>query len=452
MNRLFGTFVFRFAASYWLLFVILLGAVSAAVYFVTVETLVSGTDRRLEVTSERLTDVYEQNGTAALGAEINRLLNDNIDQDVEDYLVVSRSGEVRAGNIAPLPRSGIDFDEVMRRRVQRYGRPSSSRLLAHELGNGDILVVGRDMQDEIDTRRLLVNALGIGCTLALLIATGGALVFRSRLERSLSITRRTAAEIESGDLSRRIPLFGPDDEFVRLGRDVNRMLDRIEQLVDGVRDVSNAIAHDLRTPLSRVRLHLEQALQPGNEANLRKAVRDARIEIDEILVMFDKTLQIAEVESGIGRQHFVALDPNQIVDDMAELFEAMAEDKGIELQTVTAARSKVLGDRDLLGSVLANLMDNALKYSSAGARVTVGTSEAGGKVSLYVRDNGPGIPESERDKVLQRYYRIDRSRHLPGNGLGLAIVTAIAQLHWGELSIADAEPGVLAEVVLPRVA
>jgi signal transduction histidine kinase len=284
-----------------------------------------------------------------------------------------------------------------------------------------------------------------------LLAIGGAVLFRRQLEHRVSAIRRTAREIEAGDLTRRIPITGVEDEFARLNRDINSMLDRIEHLMDGVRHVSNAIAHDLRTPLGRIRSRLEEALRPGNNTlQLAGTARFAIRQVDDLIQMLDRLLQIAEAEAGARRASFTLVPLGSVISDVVELYDATAEAEGIILVSEIESDPVTLGDRNLLASALVNLIDNALKYAGNGATVRVRAVQEPDSVSIVVQDDGPGIPSAERSRVVGRFYRLDRSRSLPGNGLGLSIVTAIASLHWGKLYLEDAKPGLIARIVLPR--
>jgi signal transduction histidine kinase len=319
------------------------------------------------------------------------------------------------------------------------------------LPDGSILVVGRDMQDQREIEQLVWHALLAGGAAALLLAIGGAVLFRRQLEHRVSAIRRTAREIEAGDLTRRIPISGVEDEFARLNRDINSMLDRIEHLMDGVRHVSNAIAHDLRTPLGRIRSRLEEALRPGNNtAQLAGTARFAIQQVDDLIQMLDRLLQIAEAEAGAQRASFTLVPLGSVISDVVELYDATAEAEGITLVSEIESDPVTLGDRNLLASALVNLIDNALKYAGSGAAVRVRAGLEPDTVSIVVQDDGPGIPSDERSRVVDRFYRLDRSRSLPGNGLGLSIVTAIASLHWGRLYLEDAAPGLIARIVLPR--
>ena len=346
----------------------------------------------------------------------------------------------------------MPLERLTEQPVTRYGRPSVSRILAHQLPGGHILVVGRDLQDLRVLQGRLRRALLLGSTLALLLAIGGAALFHRQLERQVAAIRRTAQEIEAGDLSRRIPVGEAEDEFTRLNRALNHLLDYIHQLMEGIRSVSNAIAHDLRTPLSRVRNLLDDGLRPGTPPEQMREIASTAIRrIDDLASILDKLLQIATAESGTPRTSFrpVALAP--ILTDVAELYDATAEAQGMALVVEDLDGAAIaLGDKNLLASAIANLVDNALKYAGRGATVRVRAFCDRRGVSAIVQDDGPGIPADERAKVLTRFYRLDRSRSVPGNGLGLSIVAAISQLHGGTFLLEDAAPGLRARMLLPR--
>ena len=305
MSRFWGTVAFRLAFSYGLLAIGSMSVIAAAFYFGTVGVLERGIDAKLLSMSSRLARHYESRGDEAVRKEIQQLLVDGIEQDTEVYLLVAPDGRKLVGNIFGWTEKSARLDTLTDLAVMRNGRPSLSRLLPRQLPDGAILVVGRDLQDQREIERLVWHALFAGGAVALVLAVGGALLFRRQIEHRVGAIRRTALEIEAGDLSRRIPISDAEDEFARLNRDINRMLDRIEHLMDGVRHVSNAIAHDLRTPLGRIRSRLEEALSPGDSvAQLAGTARFAIQQVDELIQMLGRLLQIAEAESGARRQSF----------------------------------------------------------------------------------------------------------------------------------------------------
>jgi signal transduction histidine kinase len=450
MSRLWRTVAFRLALGYALLAIASMSAISGVFYYGTVGVLARSTDGKLFSVSKRLTGHFESRGVEAVRQEIEQLLRDGIEQDTEVYLLLAPDGRPLVGNITGWTMTSAPVDRFTDLKVVRNNRPSLSRVLPQVLSDGSILVVGRDMQDQREVEQLVWRALLTGGAVALPLAILGALLFRRLLEHRVGAIRRTARQIEAGDLSRRIPISGVEDEFARLNGDINNMLDRIEHLMDGVRHVSNAIAHDLRTPLGRIRSRLEEALLPGTGTQLADTARFAIEQIDELIRMLDMLLQIAEVESGARGQPLTSVPLTAALSDVVELYDASAEAAGLTLESEIDGNPIALGDRNLIASAAANLIDNAVKYAGGGATIRVRATQERATVSILVQDDGPGIPPAERSRVIERFYRLDQSRSLPGNGLGLSIVAAIASLHRGKLYLEDASPGLAARIVLPR--
>lgn len=450
MVRLWGSVAFRLALVCGVLVVGSITVLATVFYFGTVGVLDRGVDRKIGLIIQRLTSDFETRGLEGLQSEIQDALNDRVDSDTEIYLLVSPDGQKIDGNLSTWTDRKAPLDQMINRDVIREGRPSVGRLILHKLPNGSLLVVGRDMKDLNDIAQLVWRTIGVGIAVALGLAIGGTILFRRQLERRVGAICRTAEEIEAGNLSQRIPISGVEDEFARLGGDINRMLDRIEHLMDGVRHVSNTIAHNLRTPLGRIRGHLDEALRAGGKATrLAEAAEFSIEEVDALIIVLEKLLQIAEAESGTRRQPFEPVTLREVVMNVVELYDAIAEDRGVTLVTEIEGDPKTLGDKDLLASALANLLDNALKYGGRSVTIGVHATLQAESVTLTVRDDGPGIPLEERPKVIQRFYRLDH--RIPGSGLGLSIVAAIAHLHDAALHLEDAAPGLLVRIVLPLI-
>lgn len=425
--------------------------ISAVFYVGTIGVLERSIDGKITSISARLTDAFKARPAEELSKEINRELTDGIDSDTEIFLVVSPSGTRVVGNLSVWPDANTPVGQLLTRHVVRDGKASTARILVRPLSNGDMLYVGRDLSEQESIRRLVWRSLVTGAAISFLLVVAGALLFRHQIEARIAHIRRTALEIEAGDLSRRVPISS-DDEFGLLGRDINRMLDRIEHLMEGIRHVSNAIAHDLRTPLSRIRSKLEDAVRRDTTMEILTDSASTAIEqIDDLILVFEKLLQIAEAESGMRTQSFDTVDLNRAALDIVELYDATAEARALVLSTAFGDRAFAHGDRNLLGTAVANLIDNAIKYVGPGATIMVATESDAQFVYITVRDNGPGIPALELPKVTERFYRLDRSRSLPGNGLGLSIVSAIATLHGGKLILENAAHGLIARIALPRI-
>jgi signal transduction histidine kinase len=447
LRRLWRSVAFRLAFNYGLMTLFFMLLLLAIVYFQTVVGQRHQGDRQIAVSMQRLAAQYAQEGPAELAAQIAFNLADGIDTDSEVLLLVDAAGAKAAGNLAPSPHLRWEGDGIVERTALRGGRPARVRLLVRRLDDGSTLIVGRDLRDQQRTEAVVGRATLAAALAALLLVAVGAYVFRRDIEARVADIRRTAARVGDGEIGERLPVGPPEDEFARLGLDLNRMLDRMQDLMEGVRRVSDTIAHNLRTPLSRVLLRLRAAERGDDPAALREAVRAAGVEIEELAVVFEKLLQIAEAEAGARRQRFGPVDLGAVAADLAELYDAVAEAQGARVEHADDGRATVRGDRDLLGSAVANLLDNALKYGGAGARVRLRTERAGDRVRLVVEDDGPGVPAEERPRILGRFHRL--RPELPGTGLGLASVSAIVGLHGGTLAMDDARPGLRVTVDLP---
>ncbi|HEV2321858.1 MAG TPA: HAMP domain-containing sensor histidine kinase, partial [Gammaproteobacteria bacterium] len=387
MPKLWGSVTFRIALVYSVVMMVTLVATSSIFYYYTVVVQARGIDQRLLEASASMSEGFVSQGAAGLRKEIDQLLNDDVNQDTEVYLLLDPKGGKLAGNLTAWPTGNVPYETLFTGDITRYGRPSDSRMFWHRLPDGSSLVVGRDLRDERRTRELVWRSLGVGGGAALLLLVLGTIVFRRQLDRNISAIRRTAQAIQADNLKQRIPLPASDDEFVRLSRDINQMLDRIEQLMDGVRHVSNSIAHNLRTPLSRTRGQLEEALRHNHDSTpLSEAAQAAIQEIDALIVVFERLLQIAEAESGTRRQPFEPVHLAAVVTDVVELYDAMAETRGMTLTAEIAGDPVVQGDRHLLAAALANLVENAVKYADGTPEIRVTVVEEPLRTSILVED------------------------------------------------------------------
>ncbi len=328
---------------------------------------------------------------------------------------------------------------------------SLARVYRYDLAGGYHLLVGRDVATRVQLRRMLTEAILWAILIVVVLGGLGAAVVHRTLQRMLAHISRTTSAIGRGDLSQRVALTGRGDEFDRLAETINDMLERIGRLMDGVRQVSNAIAHDLRTPITRARTRLEDALvHAQGEADLRAAIERAVADLDAIVRVFQAILRIAEIESGARRSAFAPLDLTQLLTDLAEFYEAVAEERGLRLTVEVAEGLTLFGDRDMIQQAIANLLDNALKYSPPGETIELRAWTANtGEIVVMVSDHGPGIPPEERARVVERFYRGEAARSTPGAGLGLALAQAIAELHEGRLEFGDNHPGLSVRLVFP---
>lgn len=454
LRRLWRSVGFRLAFSYGMLVAITMLASLAIVYLQTVGVLHQRMARQVSTRVQQWESRFAEGGLAAVAAEITRELSSGRESDNEIYLLTNAFGLTLAGNLEqPLDATSPGTASTgpggaTQRRIWRKGQPAMAYLITRTLPDGSVLIVGHDLRDQEAIQALVLSASGAAGIVAVLLLIGGTFVFRQELDRSVGAVRHTAARIAAGELQERVALSGEEDEFALLNHDINAMLDHIQRLMDGVRHVSDTIAHNLRTPLTRTLVKLRSAHQDGVSPQVqREAIGGAIHEIEDLTVVFEKLLQIAEAEAGARRRHFTPVTLSTIADDVMELYDAVAEAQGATLERERADPVTVLGDRDLLAGVVANLLDNALKYAGQGARVRISTQRTPDTARLIVQDNGPGIPAAEHHRIGTRFHRLDRD--LPGHGLGLASAQAVMTLHGGRLEFSDAAPGLRIQLELP---
>jgi signal transduction histidine kinase len=358
-----------------------------------------------------------------------------------------------AGNLERLP-GGVTPDlpsNAMVVRLEGAARePQNVRLVVHPLPDGETLVIGRNNSELEEIAEIVGRALALGLLPAFALALVIGMVLSVRALDRLSDVNRRIQRIVAGDLRERLPTRGSADPFDQLAAGVNRMLGEIEALIHEIAGVGDDIAHDLRTPLTRVRVRLERGREhAGTLGDLRTVVDQSIVGLDQALAIVTALLRIAEIEHSRRLESFstVALAP--LLREVGDLYEPIAEDKQVVLRVEAQAEASVHGDRDLLFEAVANLVDNAVKFTPAGGRVELVLLARGGDSVIRVTDTGPGIPEAEREAVTKRFYRSDKSRGTAGLGLGLSLVAAIVRLHGFRFTIAGC-PGCIAEIVCPQ--
>ncbi|GAJ27967.1 two component sensor histidine kinase [Acidomonas methanolica NBRC 104435] len=326
-----------------------------------------------------------------------------------------------------------------------------AELHAYVLPGGYRLLVGRDVRGRDLLRHLLTETFLWAWVMVTALAIGGAWVVRGIFRRILTSIARTTSAIARGDIRQRMPIVGNEVDLV--ARTVNDMLDRIQRLMEGVKQVSNAIAHDLRTPITRARARLEDAsLHAKTDEELHHAIDRAVADLDHITSVFEALLRIAQIEAGARRAAFETCNLVPPLHDVAELYEATAEERGLHLRVRLPEGLWTHGDARLIQQSVANLLDNAIKFSPADTVIMLEAQIKNGSILLRVADQGPGMAESELARASERFFRADTARNTPGSGLGLSLVQAIAQLHGGRLDLSNGHPGLIATLVLPSVA
>ncbi len=440
----------RFGMIYAALFGVSALALAAFLWWSTAGVLERQVDDAIRADAIGLAERYADGGLDGLVETITQRLVGNVDDDAV-YLLVDTSFQRRAGNLRGWP-SEVTMDQPWTESLLDHeGSPVTARLHHFELPGGYHLLIGRDAKTPGQMRRLMGDAMLWAAMIAVVLGSVGAMAVRGLFRSTLADVSATAAAISAGDLNRRVAVTGHGDEFDLLAESINDMLDRIGRLMDGVRQVSNAIAHDLRTPITRARVRLEDAARGArDEADLRLAIERAQADLDGVVAVFQALLRIAEIEAGARRSAFAALDAAPLLRDMGELYEAVAEDHGQSLHVAIPDSLAIFGDRDMLQQAVANLLDNALKFAPPGSVITLAAAAAPEGVRISVADQGPGIPEADRVRATERFFRGEMARSTPGSGLGLALVQAVATLHGGALGLEDNQPGLRAVLRLPR--
>jgi len=466
-RRLWGSVAFRLTLNYSLLAAATTAFLLIFAYGKIVELLQIQYARQVTLAANRLNAHHQMYGLDALQDEIVQLLSDQTDIDTEMYLLLSPDGVPLVGNLQllPPPSGSMDMadddpghastlgllneaDSTALLNVLREGKQITGLLTQRRLTDGSLLFVGRDIADMREIQALIGNAVVAATLVALFLVLVGTTIFRRELRNRVQAIRDTALRVGTGELTRRIPDAEEVDEFVQLRYDINHMLDRIESLMAGVQNVSDSIAHNLRTPLARVLGRLESARKNGDDPDaLRAAIDAASAEIVELINVSEKLLLIAEAEAGLQRQVFSVISLRTLIADVFELYEPVAAENDITL-TYDVQELFVEADPDLLAGAMTNLIDNAFKYAGKGSLIQMRVVQDGLMARITIEDNGPGVPTDQLDKLGARFHRLDPS--VPGFGLGLASVRAVVRLHGGEIAFSDAQPGLRVEISLPR--
>jgi signal transduction histidine kinase len=461
LTKLFRTTTFRLSLTYLALFSA--AAIVAIVYIYWNTTVLLSRQLNQTIDAE-LKGLAEQYRAGGLDQLVRTVAERSATPGNSLYLVADSEGRRLAGNLSavtPNLWNSLGPVEFVYRRPAAGGVENRLAFAnVFRLPSGYRLIVGRDIEDRRELARMVRSAMlwGLG-VMALFGIGGGYWVSRKLLARidALSDTSRTIME---GDLTGRLPVNGSGDELDRLAQSLNLMLARIEQLMAGLREVSDNIAHDLKTPLNRLRNRVEAALrEPYGEPIYREALERTIEEADGLIKTFNALLSIARIEAGAaGGENRETLDVSALLRDVAELYEPVAEERGLVLKADMHAPIFIRGDRQLLGQAIANLIDNAIKYGTTEAaergpgakpEVEVSAEAKASMAEIVVTDRGPGVPVSDRERVLDRFVRLEASRSEPGSGLGLSLVAAVARLHGGSLRLEDNEPGLRVILALP---
>ncbi|WP_027857328.1 sensor histidine kinase [Marinobacterium jannaschii] len=444
MNRLLRSTSFKFALLYMTLFAASVGILLAFLYWSTAGMMERQSRETVEMEVQALAERYQMTGTAGLLDLIQKRLQQN-PTSASIYLLTDREMKPILGNLRHWPEAMPDQGWVeleLSSDLVLDDKSHAARAKLFVLQNGFHLLVGRDIENLRKTQKMVFDALCYGLALTITLGLVGGLLLSRKMMRRVDNLNRTCKQIMAGDLQQRMPINGSNDELDRLAHTLNEMLDRISDLMEGMRRISDSIAHDMRTPLSRLRHTLETGLEESTaEADRRALLERAVDEADGMLSTFNALLRIGKIESGQEREAFIDIWIDQLLSDVVELYEPLAEEKQQQLVVSLQPDLCIEGDRNLLFQAFANLLDNAIKYSPPGGKISLTLSLQDEKPIAEICDSGPGIPASEQKKVFQRFYRAEKSRTTQGNGLGLSLVEAVFRLHDIVISLDNCNSG-----------
>ncbi len=444
-----GSTTWRLAVTLALIQITTLALGLGMMHAFTRQTLANDARIAAEVANDDLRGELRNGGTQAL----IRAISDRLSApDDRNFVVQLRGpgGTKLAGNlvawpIAPAPPLHWTIGTLTRSGADR---PESIGYLIQPLPGGQSLLTGEVMENQVQLTRTSAQSFAYAMLAGLVIAALASWMILRVLERRIDQFSRAARDIASGRLNTRIALNTDSDAFGRLGIAINAMIERIETLVGELRAVTDSMAHDLRSPVARIRSSLERSFEATRDASARGALADAIDETDGLQRLLDTALEISRTEAGIGRNQFSAFDLAEMLDDLAEVYGPLAEQEGFEITVQAPDRSMVMAHRELLFRAISNLIDNALKYAAGGSKIELVLNDSTSpQITLAVRDNGPGIPESGRDEAVRRFGRLDPARTRSGAGLGLSLVATIVNLHGGTLTLDRCKPSGLAVIV-----
>lgn len=456
LPNLVRTSAFRLIVLYTVVFAVSASLLLAFIYWRTVALIDRQARDTIESEIRGLAEQYQQRGLVGL-ADVIELRAKQRGNDDHVYLLTAPTLAPLAGNLEAWPDTLGDVHDWVPLTVIKMDEghmlPHANLARMLVLPGGYHLLVGRDMHERDKFRQIVLEALGWSSAAIVLLSLVGGVVLSRRMLGRVETVALTARRIMAGDLSQRVKGNGSGDEFDRLANILNAMLDRTERLMAGMRLATESLAHDLRRPLTRLRSRAELALlQPPSAEDDRDALADMLRQADAALLTFDNLLKIAMAESGPVASELRRLDLTALARDAADLYEPVAEEKSILFVVEAAEPSTILGHPELLAQSVTNLLDNAVKYTPTGGRISVSVSRSRDKVILAIADSGPGVPEKDRERVLERFVRLDECRSTPGSGLGLALVSAVARLHDAALTLDDNAPGLRISLVFAPAA
>jgi signal transduction histidine kinase len=443
--------IFRLTLLYAAFFCVSVIALLTFVYFATVREMESQIKHRVTAQMNQVQMAFNTHGIEEVKKQVSEFLEEE-DEGLSLYLLVDAQGKELAGNMESWPEDVEYSESWLLFDIESKNENNSVHVLARDasLTGGYRLLVGYSLQGPDRAKKVVLDVVLASIVLTFLITALGGAFFSGVIKRRLERVNQICAQVIGGNLDVTVPVTGGGDEFDHLAANVNAMLHRIAELVNGLKQTSDNIAHDLRTPLGRHRIRLEGLVNhPPRLSLMHEHIKAGIEEVDMIVETLNSILRISQAQSGVASGHFITFDLSSVVIDVVEFYAEFAEQKDIAMQDSIPLGIKITGDKPLLTQAIANLIDNAIKYTPAGGSITVTLEQREHAIECVVADNGPGIPPEYYGKVKERFFRLEASRTSPGTGLGLSLVDAVASLHHGELVFEDNQPGLKVTLRLP---
>lgn len=446
MRKLLNSTIFRLTLLYAAFFCISIILILTFVYFATVREIEDRIKHRITTQIAQAVTVFKQRGIKGLEKQTAEFMEED-DEGIFIYVLVDNTGKVLVGNMENWPEDITYSQDWLMFDIESRSQDAGIHILARDktLTGGYRLLVGYSLIEADRTKKVILDVVTASIMLALIITAFGGTLFSSVIRRRLEKVNQICSQVIGGNLDVKVPVTGSGDEFDNLSGNVNAMLTRITELVTGLKQTSDNIAHDLRTPLNRHRIRLEGMLShEPDPARLTKNIKSGIDEIDSIVETLNSILRISQAQSGVASGHIVTFELSGVIMNVVDFYEEFASQKNISLQSNIPDNIMVTGDKPLITQAIANLIDNAIKYTPSGGTISVTLTLAVPYIECIVADNGTGIPPALYDKVKERFFRMEASRTSQGTGLGLSLVDAVAKLHRGELIFEDNHPGLRA--------
>lgn len=454
IRKLFNTSAFRLSLVYALLFSSVAAGALGFTYWTAKGQMEQQTDARLQLETDALLNLYRHLAVEGLTGAISMRNSENGSRYLISKLVHRSQQDLTRNmdfdSISQNPTQGV-ATVPLKQIVGDKGHDELARLMVTILPGGYQLLVVTDLKELHTLLDRLLATVMAAIAIIFTLALAGGTFMGYNVQRRIHAVSQTANDIIKGDLSRRMPVTRRDDEFDHLSQVLNTMLARTEHLMQSMRDVTDNLAHDLRNPLNRLRNRLEASqYHPNGQTDYPQLIQDTIQEVDDLIRTFNALLSIAQVESAQQKKDWTEVDLTTLSEELAELYTAVAEEQELSLSHRADGNLRVHGNRQLLAQAITNLLDNAVKYTPAGGHIQLNATADSGNIIISVADNGPGIPEDKHEQVFKRFTRLDNARSTPGNGLGLSLVRAVADLHTAQVRLEDNHPGLKASLIFAR--